>query len=702
MPEGLMPSFDFAGLINPRSIAIVGASAEVDGHAGRTLANLVRTGYRGEIFPVNPRHRELSGYRCYQSVDQLPAQIDVAYLMLRAETAVRQVEQCAAHGIRTVVVCASGFAELGTEGRRIQETVRDVARRYGSRVLGPNCIGVMNVADNVIACPTFNITSDLVPGTMSIVSQSGGMGVNIANIAQSKGIGVRVLVSVGNECDLELADMMDALIEDPATSSVVLVVEQVRDGARFAAAAAHARSVGKPVLALKLGRTSAGQRSALSHTGAMAGDYPVLQGVFRQLGVVEADSVDDLVTTANLLVSAPPVAGNRLAVLSPSGGECTYMADRASEAGLDLPDLSQQTKDVLGPLMPLGHPGNPLDPTGAVIGNGDLLRAALAALDADPAFDMIAFAIPTWADFEAQRLLPLFIEAAQASRKPAVISAWTAGPMTAKAEHMLSESGTLHFSSADGAVRALTALHQYWSAPRNSLGVAASPGVATSPGAELSAGRLTGTSEFQVKQFLAGQGIAVARETLSATRDEAAAVARTMSWPLVAKLQCAGVVHKTELGLVRTSVHDEAQLQTTLAEFDRLAGQHGLATEGYLLAERYSGLEIIVGGFRHKTFGPVVMVGAGGVWAERLADRSFRLCPLSPDEARRALGELRISSVLSGGRGQTFDVDALATLVARVSDVMARHAWIAELDLNPVIVGASGAVAVDAVLVKEP
>jgi acyl-CoA synthetase (NDP forming) len=694
MPECLIPSFDFAGLINPRSIAIVGASAEVHGHAGRTLANLVRTGYRGEIFPVNPRHRDLSGYRCYESVDQLPAQIDVAYLMLRAETAVRQVEQCAAHGIRTVVVCASGFAELGTEGRRIQETVRDVARRYGSRVLGPNCIGVMNVADNVIACPTFNITSDLLPGPMSIVSQSGGMGVNIANIAQSKGIGVRVLVSVGNECDLELADMMDALIEDPATSSVVLVVEQVRGGARFIAAAARARSAGKPVLALKLGRTSAGQRSALSHTGALAGDYPVLQGVFRQLGIVEADSVDDLVTTANLLVTAPPVAGNRLAVLSPSGGECTYLADRASEAGLDLPDLSQQTKDLLEPLMPLGLPGNPLDPTGAVIGNGDLLRAALAALDADPAFDMIAFAIPTWADFEAQRLLPLFIEAAQASRKAAVISAWTAGPMTAKAEHMLGESGTLHFSSADGAVRALAALHQYWSAPRNS------PGVAPSPGAE--PGRLTGTSEFQVKQFLAGQGIAVAQETLSATRAEAAAVARTMSWPLVAKLPCAGVVHKTELGLVRTGVHDEAQLQTVLTEFDRLAGEHELDTEGYLLAEQYSGLEIIVGGFRHITFGPVVMVGAGGVWAERLADRTFRLCPLGPDEAHRAIGELRISSVLSGGRGQEFDVDALAALVARVSDIMARHAWIAELDLNPVIVGASGAVAVDAVLVKEP
>jgi len=689
-----MPSFDFAGLINPRSIAIVGASGEVDGHAGRTLANLVRTGYRGEIFPVNPRHRELSGYRCYESVDQLPAQIDVAYLMLRAETAVQHVEQCAAHGIRTIVVCASGFAELGAEGRRIQETVRDVARRYGSRVLGPNCIGVMNVADNVIACPTFNITSDFLPGTMSIVSQSGGMGVNIANIAQSKGIGVRVLVSVGNECDLELADMMDALIEDPATGSVVLVVEQVRDGARFVAAAKHARSAGKPILALKLGRTSVGQRSALSHTGAMAGDYPVLQGIFRQLGVVEADSVDDLVTTANLLATAPPVAGNRLAVLSPSGGECTYMADRASEAGLDLPDLSPQTKDVLGPLMPLGHPGNPLDPTGAVIGNSDLLRAALAALDADPAFDMIAFAIPTWADFEAQRLLPLFIEAAQASRKPAVISAWTAGPMTAKAEHLLRASGTLCFSSADGAVRALTALHQYWSAPENS------PGVATSPGPE--PGRLTGTSEFQVKQFLAGQGIAVARETLSPTRDEAAAVARTMSWPLVAKLQCAGVVHKTELGLVRTSVHDEAQLQATLTEFDRLAREHGLATEGYLLAEQYSGLEIIVGGFRHQDFGPVVMVGAGGVWTERLADRSFRLCPLSPGEARRAVGELRISRVLAGGRGRTFDVDALAALVARVSDVMARYAWIAELDLNPVIVGAAGAVAVDAALVTGP
>jgi len=242
-------------------------------------------------------------------------------------------------------------------------------------------------------------------------------------------------------------------------------------------------------------------------------------------------------------------------------------------------------------------------------------------------------------------------------------------------------------------VRALAALHQYWSAPRNS------PCVATSPGTELA--RLTNTSEFQVKQFLAGEGIAVAQETLSATRDEAVAVARTMSWPLVAKLQCVGVVHKTELGLVRTSVPDEAQLHATLTEFDRLASEHGLNIEGYLLAEQYSGLEIIVGGFRHKHFGPVVMVGAGGVWAEQLADQSFRLCPFSPDEARRAIAELRISSVLSGRRGQAFDVNALAELVARISDIMVRNAWIAELDLNPVIVGASGAVAVDAVLIKD-
>jgi acyl-CoA synthetase (NDP forming) len=682
-------------LLNPRSIAIVGASSNVSAHSGRTLANLVKTGYTGRILPVNPNYTDLFDHPCVPTVDDLEGPVDSVYLLVRADRVLAEVERCARRGIPIITVCTSGFAEMGEEGRAAQELLAPAARAHGSRVLGPNCIGIVSVTDNVLASPTFNIQYSQVPGGVTIVSQSGGMGVNIFNRAQGRGIGIRALISVGNEADIEVAELVSALVDDPDTTVIALLVEQIRNGERFVDAVAKAHDAGKPVVLLKVGRSAVGQRSVAGHTGAMAGEYRVFSDVIAQLGVIEVRSVDELIDSAHLLAVCPEPAGNRIAVVSPSGGECSYVADRATERGLELPELSPDIYTELAALMRFGLPGNPLDPTGQVIGDGELLSKLLGLLDQDPNFDMMTFAIATWGEFDAQRLLPVFIAAAQASAKPVMISEWSALGLTETAEEMLRESGVPTFPSSDQAVDAMGNLAKYWEFRRTRIADRVEVADIPEPAEAI------GSSEFAAKSFLASHGVHVSREALAADADGAVALANDIGWPVVAKLVCTGVLHKTELGLVRVGITDEAALRIAIAQFQATAIAHALDVEGVLVSELVSGMEVIVGGVRDDTFGPVVMIGAGGTLAEYLDDVAFRRCPITVDEARQAVDSLKLGAVLASARGTSYDVDALCAIISTFSRVFAGASWLGEADLNPVLVAPTaigGATVVDAVL----
>ncbi|MFD1210834.1 acetate--CoA ligase family protein, partial [Arthrobacter sp. GCM10027362] len=452
---------DLAALLAPRSIAIIGASGNEGGYSSRSLANLLRTGYSGRIFPVNPRYEELEGLRCYPRVGDIEEPVDAAILLVRAELVPQAVRDCARAGVKFITVCSAGFAEDGEAGRIRQQELVDLARGHGSRLLGPNCIGAVSVTDNVVACPTLNITGAHTAGHISIVSQSGGMAVNLFNRAQGRGIGIRGFVSVGNEGDVDVADLVDAFAGDPHTKVIALFVEELRDVPAFQAAVAKAHRAGKPVLALKVGRSDAGQRSSLSHTGAMAGSHAVFRNVMEQLGVLEVDSVDALIDTADLMTRVPVPASNRVLIVSPSGGECSYAADRASELGLDVLALSEETVQALSRTMRFGTPSNPFDLTGQVIGNMEFLLSVLAELERAPEFDMVLYAIPTWGAHDAERLLPGFIKAAESSTKPTVISAWTAASLTERGGELLAASSAAHFASADAALAALAHLARW-------------------------------------------------------------------------------------------------------------------------------------------------------------------------------------------------------------------------------------------------
>ena len=452
---------NLSALLAPRSIAIVGASGNAAGYSSRSLANLLRTGYAGRIYPVNPRYEELEGLRCYASVSEIGEPVDAAILLVRADLVPGAVRDCVEAGVKVITICSAGFAEDGEDGRIRQQELADLARQRGSRILGPNCIGAVSVIDNVVACPTLNITDTYTPGSISIISQSGGMAVNLFNRAQGRGIGIRGFVSVGNEGDVDIADLVDAFADDPETKVIALFVEELRDVPAFRTAVAKAHRAGKPVVALKVGRSDAGQRSSLTHTGALAGSHAVFRNAMEQLGVLEIDTVDALLDTADLMTRVALPRSNRVLIVSPSGGECSYAADRATELGLDVLPLSDGTVQKLSKTMRFGAPSNPFDLTGQIIGNAQFLRDVLGELERGPEFDMVLYAIPTWGPHDAERLLTGFVAAAESSTKPTVISAWTAANLTERGEEILAASSAARFRSVDAALAALSQLARW-------------------------------------------------------------------------------------------------------------------------------------------------------------------------------------------------------------------------------------------------
>lgn len=684
------PALDLRSLLDPRSIAIIGASADEGRHNGRSIANLLRTGYAGRIYPITPREGDIRGLPSYRSIADVADRVDLAYALVRADRVVGVVEECAAAGVRNLVVNASGFAEEGDEGERAQERIRDLAWARGMRVIGPNCIGVLSVADNAVSVTTLNITVSHTPGDVTIVSQSGGMATNVFNRAQGDGVGIRAMLSLGNEADVDVADVVEALADDAGTQTVLLYVEQLRDARRFRRAVGRAREAGKTILCVKAGRSSAGIRSAQSHTGAMAGSHQVFRDLVEDMGVIVVDTLDELVDVAKMRQRIGDLAGHRVLVVSPSGGECGYVSDLVEGAGLEMPELSPELGARLREVMRFGAPANPLDLTGQVIGDNELLGRVFDATARSAEFDVVLVALPTWGAFDSQRLMPAILEAARASTVPMAITAWSSAGLTEWRDDLLRHAAVVSYDSAERAVRAVAAMARIADAGATQEGPAGSEEVVRwDPGAV--------RDEAAAKRWLAEAGIAVSEEVVFAPGEPPQAPS---GFPVVVKGLAPGVAHKSELGLVRSDVHDPAGLADAVAAISAAARANAVELDGLLVARRYGGTELIAGVLDDASFGKVLMIGAGGVLAELLDDKVFVACPAAPGEIRRALRRLRISRLLAGYRGSASDTEALVRLLVRVSEIAAACPELRELDLNPIIVGApgEGAVVVDALV----
>ncbi len=697
-------------LLSPRSVAVIGASPDPHKIRGALFHVLRNNGFAGRIVPVNPSYRDIDGVPCFPSLAAAGEPVDLALIAIPAAGVLPALEECAAAGVRNAVIISSGFAEDDAAPADLQDQIAALARRTGMRVCGPNAEGFHNEPGHVSATfsPAVDRAADDHPtataNRIGIVAQSGGMGFALYNRGRALGLSFSTVVSTGNEADLTAADFLAHMADDPATAAILLFLESVRDPAAFAAAAAAAHAAGKFIVAIKIGRSGPGKLAAASHTASMAGWDVGYDAMFRRHGIVVATELDEALGIAAALVCNPPAQGGRVAVLTVSGGAGAWSADALVAAGLEVPELGAATQAGIREFIPsYGAARNPIDLTAAGVQGGGMLRA-LELLSRDPGVDQIAvitsLSNPARVSIDGAGLAALLAR----RLKPVLFYSYTLPSRFGRG--ILAEAGTVILPSMAvlaTAARALLDRGRY--APPSPANPMALPEAVRSVLSSHS-GPL---AEHAAKALLAACGVAVSPGRLVTQASGLAAAASALGFPLAAKIQSAAIPHKTEAGGVCLGIADLPALEAAFADILANATNHapGAPIDGVLLEPMAArGVEIIVGIVRDPSFGPVVMVGAGGVATELFQDTAYRLAPVNEAEATAMLHELRSAALMDGFRGAPpGDIPALARLVALVSRFAdAGRAVVAELELNPVIVhpAGQGCTIADALLVLSP
>lgn len=693
-------------LLYPRSIAVVGASNNPIKLSGRPVEYLKRFGFTGRILPINPTRREIQGIRAYRDLDEVAGDIDLAMIMLSAEQTADAVRACGKRGIAAAIIGASGFAELGGDGVALQEDLRAAIEESGVRVLGPNCLGMIGVRDR--ATPTFSTSLDedvpLKEGPVAFLSQSGAFGGFVFNEAQNLGIGLSHFLNTGNEVDLSLGELLDGLVRTEQTQVLLAYLEGVTDGPRLLAAARHAQQKDKPIIAVKVGRSTAGAIAAQSHTASLAGEDAVFDGAARQYGILRVDGPEPMLDAAQIFSTGRRVHGRRLTTLSVSGGAGALMADAAAAHGVDVQEWDDTWQQKMAAVIPTyGSARNPIDLTGTLVAEPEILRRGLQVAVEHPETDMIAVLLGC-ADGIAGELIAA-IEAANRSTDRPVVVVWTGG--SGRPRQRLRELGIPCYTDPTRAAAALGlladfSLRQPMPIPQRPDGI--DQAAARSVLAEARAAGRVQLDEYDSTRLIAAYGIPCAAARPVDSADAAVAAAEQLGTPVAVKLLSAQIGHKTDIGGVRLGLDDAVSIREAAVDLLHLAREAG-ADPARLLVQRMGSadMELIVGVKHDPAFGPVVVVGIGGVLVEALADSQVAVAPIDDDTARRLLLSLRGSRLFGELRGKPArDIDAAAEVVARLSWLAADLADdIAELDVNPLLIGAQGdgVVAVDALAV---
>ncbi|MET0507506.1 MAG: acetate--CoA ligase family protein [Burkholderiaceae bacterium] len=691
-------------------IAIVGASDDVHKIGGRPVHLLRRHGYRGPIYPVNPRGGEIQGLPAWKSVRDLPAAPDMAVLAVPPGAAIEALRDCAARGVRAVVVLSSGFAESGDEGVALQADLVAIAREAGIRLLGPNCLGTVSVPNATIGSFSIVLEEHLPPaGHVGIVSQSGNVGSFIMQNVAQRGLGVSRFIATGNEADVDVADGIAALAADGMTRVILCCMETCRNAQRLIDALAIARQQRKPVIVLKIGSTEHGQAAAATHTGALAGSDAVIDAVFRRYGALRVHSVEtllDIGQAASLLMPDRLPKGERVTLMAASGGFGIMMADAMTRAGLSLPALAETTRARIREALPLAGTHNPVDASAQMSSRPDILLKLLSAVIDEPGSDATVLFLSL--SLYNTRLRGVYLDALAEVRKrrpDRLLVVVSRGPDDAVRE--IDALGIPVFPTIDAAAQRMAGLVRLGRLfePVTDGGSATASGPSSGAGAKpLSADVFH--NEFRAKQALAAAGIDVLPEAIAGSAEDAVSHARRFGFPVVLKIVSEDIAHKTEVGGVALNLTDEAAVRRAYDAIVASAAQKApqARIDGVLVAPMArGGTELIMGISRDPVFGPVVMVGMGGIFAEILQDVAVQVAPVSEDEAEAMVRGLKLFPLLDGARAQPkADVPAAARMVARLSQFAVEHRdAIAEIDMNPVLVKpvGEGAVALDALMV---
>ncbi|WP_175838267.1 acetate--CoA ligase family protein [Burkholderia anthina] len=676
-----------AKLMHPASVAVIGASADAAKTAGRPIAYLQKHGFQGAIYPVNPRYQSIAGLPCYADIDSLPAAPDVGIVLLGAERAHIAVDALAKRGTAAAIVLASGYTETGEAGARRQAQLKEAAGTM--RVLGPNTIGIVNLTDRVTLSASGALdTNDFTVGGVSVVSQSGGILGALLSRAADRGVGLSKLVSTSNEVDLDVSDFIDFFADDSATSVIALYLEGLRDPARFRAAARKAAAAGKPIVVYKIGRSESGAQSAVSHTGALAGEDRMYDALFRDAGVIRAHTFGDLLDIPNALASGRTLRGKRVAILTSTGGAGTLVADNLGLAGFDTPAPDPDTAAALRSLQTGDHAvldRNPIDVTLAGL-QPDLLRRAIRTLADSSSYDAVTVIAGSSSIGMPDLMAGAVRDALPGTDKPVVAFVSPHAPAVTRAMNRL---GVPAFVSPESVSSAMAAMRE---AGRQRVNVAEPESVAEASAidvADVPGGPL---DEAQAKSLFARFGITPTRERVVRSSADAERAARDLDDRVVLKLLSNRITHKSDIGGVAVGLSAGeigARLTRMRCDVETAAG---FAPEAFLVQEMVSGgIEMIVG-LHRDPLGTAILLGMGGVTAEILNDTVLRMlptdAPLSLRDAGDMIRELRTWPLLDGYRGRPkADVDALAAaLVAFSRMALKLGERLVEAEINPLFV----------------
>jgi acyl-CoA synthetase (NDP forming) len=713
---------DIAKLLWPKTVAVVGASSDTNGLRGRILEIILSHPFAGKVYPVSRSATEVQGLKAYASIDALPEPADLAILIVPAQYIPAELERCGLAGVKAAVILSSGFAEEpGEAGLRMQAEIAATARRYDMAVTGPNTEGFANIA--AALCPTFSPAMDknagairparaLGRGQVSVISQSGGLGFAFFDRARPRNLAFRHIVTTGNEAALDVADVLDYMLDEGETDVFLLLLEDVKSPEKFKCAAEKALKAGKPLIVGKIGQTEPGRRAVASHTAALAGSQASYRAIFEHYGLIEGRDFDEMIDmAAGFLACGDKLpAGKRIGICTSSGGAGVWMADACAAAGLEIPVLDDATRKAIDVHLPsYGTSQNPVDSTAQGVHKvGYAEFARLVGLS--PLIDGVIVVVTARRSAFLENDLPKLQKLGRESKKPVFM--WTYTLPSDRSVEILNEGGYPLFTGALGCARTMRVMADYRSLRERLLRPTESATIAAPARDKVRASLAKSgavLSEWQARPLLAAYGIGAGDAgTLARSADEAEAMAKILARPVALKVQSADIPHKTEAGAVALNISGDgarAAYERVLAAAKKYAPKARI--DGVLVQPMAApGREVILGINRDPTWGPLLMVGLGGVLVEALGDIALAPVPLDRAAVAALLGRLKVASVLGAYRGAPeADTDALIELMVQLSHFAANHAdEIAEIDLNPVIVHTKGqgVSVVDALIVKQP
>jgi len=691
-------------LLEPKSVGVIGASQREASLGNVVIRNMQNAGFRGRLFAVNPKHESVLGVPCYKSVEDVPHRLDLVVIAVRADQVLSIVESCGRAGVKAVIIMSTGFSETGPRGALLERHVVEAARRYRIRLLGPNCLGIMRPVLGLNA--TFAHVS-AIKGTIGLISQSGALCTSILDWAEPNNIGFSAVVSLGSSSDIDFGEVLEYMISDPRTESIIMYVEGIRDARRFMSALRGAARV-KPVLLIKVGRHPDVSRAIRSHSGSMSGNDAVFDAALRRAGVIRLYNMGQLFAAANALFSHFRPRGNRLAIVTNGGGPGVMAADRAADLGIPLSEFSEGTMEKLNAALPAGWShGNPVD----VLGDADVerYRKAVQAVLEGPNVDGVLVMLTPQANTDPTAVAEAVVELEKTADKP-VVTCWMGEQLVGPGRKAFEAAGIPTFRTPEPAVELFSHLSAYYRNQKLLMQTPASLSHLNPPSVESArlvietalAERRKVLNSMESKALLAAFRIPIAQTVVARSATEAMVLAEEIGLPVVMKIDSPSIIHKADSGGVRLNLGSLAAVRTAYQEIleevrknKPAATINGVAIEPMIL--KRNGRELVVGVKRDAVFGPVITFGEGGNRVVANRDMEIALPPLNHYLVRDLIKSSRVSMLLGEFRTMPpVKMESLEFVLLRVSEMVCELPWITELEINPLIVDENGAVAVDA------